>query len=96
MRHKVSKDSICPVRSNRGRKITFSRVVLSPKLHQHFKKTDDILGDDWLCPGDAQKVSECHFAPRCLKGVNKRRIFYLAKSCLLNTFNILSSIQMLF
>ena len=31
-----------------GSKMTFSRVVWSLKLHQHFKKkTNDILGDDW-------------------------------------------------
>ena len=36
-------------------KMTFSRVVLSLKHHQHFKnKTNDILGDDWPCPVDVQ------------------------------------------
>ena len=55
MRNKVLKFSFCPLGSNRGRKMTFSREVLSLKLHQHFKKkTDDILGDDWPCPVDAQ------------------------------------------
>ena len=34
---------------------TFSREVLSLKLHQHFKKkTYDIIGDDWIGPVDAQ------------------------------------------
>ena len=36
-------------------KMTFSRVVLSLKYHQHFKnKTIDILGDDWPCPVNVQ------------------------------------------
>ena len=51
----VLKFSFSPLGSNRGRKITFLRVVLSLKLHQHFKKkTYDILGYDWPYPVDAQ------------------------------------------
>ena len=55
MRNKVLKFSFCPLGSNEGRKTTFSRVVLSLKLHQHFKKkTYGILGDDSPCFVDAQ------------------------------------------
>ena len=44
-----------PLGSKRGRKLTFSMVFLSFKLHQQFKKkTTDILGNDWPCPVDAQ------------------------------------------
>ena len=42
------------------------------------------------------KFRNFHFAPRSQKWVQKRQIYHLAKSCILNTFNILSSMQMLF
>ena len=39
------------------------------------------------------KFRNFHFAPRSQKWVQKRQIYHLAKSCILNTFNILSSMQ---
>ena len=87
MRNKVLKFSFCPLGSNRGRQMTFSRVVLSLKLYQHFKKkTYDILGDDWLCLLDAQYgFFFFHFIPRGQMRVEKQLFFFSVNFATLTT-----------
>ena len=77
MRNKDLK--FCPRGSNRSRKMTSSRVVLSLKLHQHFKKTNEILGDDQPCPVDAQSGFGIFILSRGVKGGSINHFSFFCK-----------------
>ena len=71
MCNKVSKFSFCPLGSNRGRKMTFSRVILSLELNQHFKKLTNMIFQEMI--GHVlqmrNKVSKFVFCP--ILGIKK-------------------------
>ena len=94
MRNKVLKFSFCPLGSNRGRKMTFSRVVLSLKLHQHFKKkANDILGDDWPCPSRcAIRFRNFLFTPRGQMR-DEKRLFLFSVNFVTWTTSTLSEVD---
>ena len=88
MRNKVLQFSFCPLGSNRGRKMTFSRVVLSLKLHQQFTKKIYVLQMRY-------KVSEFSFKPEGSNEGRKTTFLVLCKLCHLIYIYIFRSGQLI-